>query len=376
MDEIQKKSQPASTTMAPTEFLFYPRLPTELKIMVWKYAFAKWSSGAHRFRLLVNPQFPTSLVLRPDNDQKEDASAWRERLSLAKIDSCSEYVFNKLQHEATQRNQLKLLYKDTSYSRRRRVEENGVAANICADTDLVTFRFNYGATEASLAILSRVENKKVFSGITQVGIEVELFRKGYISKKYKPFKFRCRDHYNYHPPRACPYEIVNFLTWFEDLEVVYIIFALKYEAQHASSNLLSDRAAVQPHLRASGTRVNQHTLETFQALQGKRPCWEQLRLNFAYEFHVEIARRRGLKQFHNRNGTYCAVTGSMLKHAAKLELIGYRNLIHYEWMSSHVVKQSGLGNWQSVQFRLLSWTNMRDATVIGDERPLWRAKPW
>ncbi|KAI0194307.1 hypothetical protein EV127DRAFT_478294 [Xylaria flabelliformis] len=338
--------------MAPTEFLFYPRLPTELKVMIWEYAFAEWYSGAHRFRLLINPRSPTKLVLRPDNDQKDDASAWRERLTLAKIDSCSEYVFNKLQHEATRRNQLKLLYKDTSYSRRRRVEENGVAANICADTDLVTFRFNYGATEASLALLNRVENKEVFSGITRVGIEVEFFREGHMSKskKYKPFGFQCSGgQHDTHPPGACVFEIINFLAWFKDLKVVYIIFALKHDGQLPSSNLLSDRA--------SGKGVKQSTLDVFQALQ-------------------EIARRRGLKQFHARNGTYCEVTRSMIQYATIFELMNYRDQISFEWTSFHLAQQSEPGNWQSVQFRLLSWTNMRDVIVIGDERPLWRAKPW
>ncbi|KAI0856728.1 hypothetical protein F4860DRAFT_528888 [Xylaria cubensis] len=348
--------------MAPTQFLFYPRLPTELKVMIWEYAFAEWSSGAHRFRLLINPRSPTKLVLRPDNDQKDDASAWRERLTLAKIDSCSEYVFNKLQHEATRRNQLKLLYKDTSYSRRRRVEENGVAANICADTDLVTFRFNYGATEASLALLSRVENKEVFSGITRVGIEVDFFREGHMSKskKYKPFGFQCSGGYggyhDAHPPGACVFEIINFLSWFKDLKVVYIIFALKHDGQLPPTNL-SDRAAVPARLRASGQRVNQSTLNMFQALQ-------------------EIARRRGLKQFHDRNGTYCEVTRSMIKYATISELMDYRDQIRFEWEFFHRSQQSDPGNWQSVQFKLLSWTDTRDATVIGEERPLRRAKPW
>ncbi|KAI0554869.1 hypothetical protein F4679DRAFT_240292 [Xylaria curta] len=336
--------------MAPTEFLFYPRLPNELKVMVWEYAFVEWSSGAHRFRLLINPQSPTKLVMRPDNDQKDDASAWRERLTLAKIDSCSEYVFSKLQREAKQRNQLKLLYKDTSYRRRRRVEENGVAANICADTDLVTFRFNYGTTQASLALLSHVENREIFAGITQVGIELDFFWNGYMkTPKYKPFGFQCA-HLGFHLPGTCPVGAVNFLRWFKDLKTIYIIFILKCEGKDELSNFLSGRTTVFPCLCASRHKVNQSTLDTFQALQ-------------------DIAQQRGLKQFHNRYGTYCEFPLEIFELSVLLDEL------RSEWIWFHETQQTTQGNWKSVQFELLSWNKLRAATVIGNERPLPRGNP-
>ncbi|KAI1734641.1 hypothetical protein F4680DRAFT_453799 [Xylaria scruposa] len=339
--------------MAPTEFLFYPRLPNELKVMIWEYAFAEWSSGAHRFRLFINPQSPTKLVMRPDNDQKDDASAWRERLALAKIDSCSKYVFIKLQRKAKQRNQLKLLYKDTSYSRRRRVEENGVAANICADTDLVTFRFNYGVTEASLALLSHVENKEVFTGITQVGIEVDFLLKGCVrNSKYKPFRFHCRHPYGHHPPGACQTGVVNFLRWFKDLKTVYLIFALRCGGQDALSNYLRlTHTAALSRLRTNGRNVNQPTLDAFKAIQG-------------------FAQQRGLKQFHNRDGTYC----EMNYIGILWEYIEYFYMLRLEWGMFHVIQNSNF-DYNSVQFKLLSWTDLRGVTVIGDEQPLRRSKP-
>ncbi|KAI1757522.1 hypothetical protein F4782DRAFT_546652 [Xylaria castorea] len=349
-------SQLSSPTIAPAEFLPYPRLPNELKVMIWEYAFAEWSSGAHRFRLLITPQSSTKLTMRPDNDQKDDASAWRERLAFAKIDACSEYVFGRLQYEAKERNQLKLLYKDTSHNRRRRVEENGVAANIHADTDLVTFRFNYGATQASLALLNHVENREVFAGITQVGIEVEFLQRGWNSTpKYKPFRFQCTHCQLFHPPEHGPKGVVNFLSWFKDLKVVYIIFTLRCRGQHDLRDSLLDRTSALPRFRADGRRVNQSALNRFQALQ-------------------DIVRQRGLKRFHDRNGTYCEIP---FKLFAKFERHAhYLRELRSVWRRMQRTLPSVQENWESVQFKLLSWTDLRDATVIGDARPLRRVKPW
>lgn len=152
--------------------------------MIWEQVYEEWSSGAHRFQLLHDPKSDTKLVMRPDNDQKDDASAWRERLALSKIDPCSCYVFHHRQRDTRKRKRLRILYKDTAYSRRVRVEENGVIASIDTETDLVAFRFKYGATQVSLVLLqSAVENKDIFAGITQVGIDMEFFTKGHSKSK-------------------------------------------------------------------------------------------------------------------------------------------------------------------------------------------------
>ncbi|KAI0458265.1 hypothetical protein F5B21DRAFT_500527 [Xylaria acuta] len=339
--------------MAPTKFLFYPRLPPELKIMIWEYVFEEWSSGAHRFRLTIAPEYPTKLVMRPDKDQKDDASAWRERLALAKTDGWSEDVFNTLQRKAKERNQLKLLHKDTSYSRRRRVEENGVAANIYPETDLVTFRFNYGATQASLAILRSVENQEVFAGITQVGIEVDFLQKGYKStKKYKPFWFMC-NHGAHNSPGTCLDGVVKFLRWFKDLKVVYLIFTLRAGDGHIIVDLLPNCTTVLPRLRADRRRTNQATLDAFRGLQ-------------------DIAQQTGLRQFHDRNGTYCEI--APVNPFSDLLYLDHFQFLESRW--SHINRKSAQADWQSVQFKPLIWTDLRDATVAGDERPLRRVGPW
>ncbi|KAI0487162.1 hypothetical protein F4859DRAFT_510945 [Xylaria cf. heliscus] len=212
----------------------------------------------------------TKLDMRPDDDQGQDASAWRERLALSKMDECSNHVFKMYQHKAEERGQLKLLYKDTARKRRVRVAENGVAATIIADTDLVTFRFNYGITQTSMIMLERgLQNKNIFAGISKVGIEIELLRDGYKhTPRFKPFWFPCH-HGNAHPPGACWNGVVKFLRWFENLEVVYIIIQITWRDISVVRTLLSYAPPPPPsrrpdqvpvgvvaHMRDLGQRMN------------------------------------------------------------------------------------------------------------------------
>ncbi|RYC65902.1 hypothetical protein CHU98_g347 [Xylaria longipes] len=339
--------------MAPTEFIHYPRLPNELKAMVWEYAFAEWSSGAHRFQLVICRESRTKLVMRPDKVQKDDASAWRERLALAKTDYCSADVFRRIQCKAEGRNQLKLLCKDRSYIRRRWVED-GFAAKIHLETDLVTFRFNYGLSDASLALLSPVDNKDLFTGITQVGIEVDLIKTGYFKRNQKTRPFRCLCRHPAHHYYHCHIEVAKFLQYFKDLKVVYIIFTLTSAHKKRISTFLSSHATVPSRLRAHGHRVNQLNLDAFQALQ-------------------DIAQKEGLEQFHDRNGTYCEIPTGVGLYSLFNQCV---DEFYEKWESFHLTQQSAKDDWESIEFKTLLRTDLRDATVTGGEQLLQRVGPW
>lgn len=191
----------------------YRDLPAELKLMIWTLVFSQWSPGAHRFRLTQDPETKARLVMKPDNIQKRDASAWRERRALMCIDRYALDCFRKIQRGTI------TLYKDTLHRHRVLVEENGAVAMVDAAADLVTFRFNYGVSAASLALLNPVANKRVFAGIEKIGVEIEFFTKGFsLTKKYKPFQYHRHDIYP-----SLTGAIVDFMDNFRDLKTFYII---------------------------------------------------------------------------------------------------------------------------------------------------------
>ncbi|KAI0437851.1 hypothetical protein F4803DRAFT_555630 [Xylaria telfairii] len=357
MNDIQTKDQLPLSVMASPQFHFYPRLPNELKCKIWEQVFEEWSSGAHRFQLLNDPKSDTKLVMRPSNDQKDDVSAWRERLALSKIDACSCYVFHSRQRDASKRKRLRILYKDTAYSRRIRVEENGVVAMIDTETDLVTFKFSYGTTQASLALLySTIENKDIFAGITQVGIEMELLTKGHSKqdKKHRPFGFPCYCRF-FRILGDCHCGAVDFLRWFDDLKVVYIIFTLKTNTGHEIIESFNRRAELSD-LHEGKPKTKQPIPEAFRILQ-------------------DTAEKEGLKQFYDRKGVYCEISrlDSQLLSFSPSMLV---DSLHDTWRQSHLIRRFQKKDWRTVKFKSLIWTDKLGATVTGQGQPLRRAKPW
>ncbi|KAJ2991149.1 hypothetical protein NUW58_g2629 [Xylaria curta] len=362
------KAKPASSTMALTEFHFYPRLPVELKLMVWVYVFEALPPGAHRFRLLPDPNNEHKLIVRPDKDQKEDASAWRQRRALARTDKYALDGLLRFERRAT------LLYTDTAHRRTVRKEENGITAMIDGGIDLVTFRFNYGTSRVSLTLLQPSQNAETFAGITQIGVELSFFGVGSVpSYKFRPFAYPCT-HNNVCGAFFCCEGMIRFIRFFKDLKMFYLIVPLTLQNLNGGPNSLYGRP-LRPHLRAS-------------ASGGARTRMTQVSLN-VFNMIKEAAQQKGLKQFHDRNGTYCEfpldnyrrkILGPVLKH----DVSGILAVLRREWTAYHN-RMAIYDNrieiqrkcWKGVEFKLLVWADLRGVTVEGgDERPLRTFAPW
>lgn len=198
----------------------YQSLPVELKIMIWTLIFAQWSSGAHRFRLTRDPANKTRLVLDSDDVQKKDASAWRERRSLMRIDGCSYFSYPMMRVGAIS------LYRDMSKKFLGGMKDNGPVM-VCPSTDLVTFRFNYN--QEFLKSLSRDIHRKVFAGIETIGVEIEFLTRGYTSTKtYMPFAYRM------HNSELARLDMITFIECFPDLKAFYLICPLTQDYIHKS----------------------------------------------------------------------------------------------------------------------------------------------
>ncbi|KAI3339584.1 hypothetical protein F4824DRAFT_455886 [Ustulina deusta] len=342
----ESASSSKSKTKAATEFHYYPQLPAEVKLRIWKYVFEFWSLGAHRFRLRVDPANPARLILQPTGDQKEDASAWRERHAFARVDEHSFDHFRKLRsHAAT-------LYRDTKKRRRVKVEENGICALVDLETDLILFRFNYGTSQSSLSLLSVRETSGVFTGITRIAVETEFMFRGFKgTQKFLPFTCICLD-LDTQPKSYCVVQMVRFLRFFKNLKEFYIVYPITKTSIHEPMlrEAVPDKL---PELTCTKPGVSQAALNVFRYLQ-------------------EIAQSKELKEFHDRVGIYIEVLREDTIGLFKLPVWYSLTEIRTKWREI-MGNQPGR---EDLQFKVLAWADLRGATVSGEEQPLRTSGRW
>ncbi|KAI3318944.1 hypothetical protein HD806DRAFT_548791 [Xylariaceae sp. AK1471] len=348
--------------MAPTKtFHPYPRLPAEIKLMIWECAWEDLYPGAHSFRLTVNSKYPTKLILGPDKFQKDDASAWRERRNLAWIDRYSFHIQLKFERNAV------TVYKNTTNNHTVKVEENGAVAMVHAKDDLVTFRFNYGTSLASLTLLTVDANVGTFAGITQIAIERDLLILGCKGpRKYLPFRCPCdRDIFRRHGEQACKRGIINFLQFFKDLKVLYLIYPLT-------------RSYINRYFKVP-TESRALCYPVFPKIMDKNDRLDR------FNYFQEIALRKNLPQFHDRMGTYCEVTEEDTVNVFYSNPWIFIQGLRRAWEKFHTRNQPRQGqnralqgNWKDTEFKVLVCCDLRGARVrdSGEDAPLVRTREW
>ncbi|KAI0814280.1 hypothetical protein GGR55DRAFT_634649 [Xylaria sp. FL0064] len=214
MEATTNNEQQSSIEAGPT-FHPYSRLPPELKLLVWKFYFQYWSSGAHHFRLSAHPTRNGELIFRPESSGAQDASAWRERDAFGRIDIYSFDCLREFERGATA-----IDWECTLKTRR-----NHNRALIDRNTDLVTFRFTYGQTRASIAILNPSQNASIFKSATRVGLEIDYLSQGFKgTRKYLPFGCACQT-LSYEWECRIP-QVSRFIRYFNDLETFYVILPI------------------------------------------------------------------------------------------------------------------------------------------------------
>ncbi|KAI1262083.1 hypothetical protein F5Y18DRAFT_187870 [Xylariaceae sp. FL1019] len=235
------------TSMGPRVFHLYPNLPTELKAMVWDFAFLGLFPGAHCFKLSTGRGNGGMIVVKPDNDRKGDPSAWRQINYLFRACDIRDFFQKRLVERGL------TLYQDSFSRHRVKTEENGIRANVSGQDDLIRFKFNYGDSHASISMVESIHHQPAFSGITRVGVELEqvlCFLSSNRQPKYRPFRCLCvalgqaRNHIQLGPsvyvaPNfICCGAIIRFACLFKDLKSFYIIVNLKdYRLRYTTLNI-------------------------------------------------------------------------------------------------------------------------------------------
>ncbi|KAI8627110.1 hypothetical protein F5Y19DRAFT_487039 [Xylariaceae sp. FL1651] len=348
------------------EFHCYPRLPPELKLKIWQFAYDEYKPGAHMFKLTLDSKNPTRLIVKPDEDQRADRSAWRERLKVSKVCELADAVRLLADRKNVS------LFKDTTSRRTVYKEENGVEAMVNGENDLVVFKHRYGDSRAEVELLCPIENSQTFAGITRLGIDIDWFRGGkYLSSrncfgKYNPFPCQCGRHCRV----CCTEAIVRFARFFKNLDTFYLLFNLRtsYLRQQGQPDSLADAPQVLIYGGPVTTPISQLSVDVFAYFQ-------------------DIANRQGLEQFHDRAGTYCEITRPdslfVIEHHDFLWdlLLGVKRA----WAAYHTDQETkqaedGKGEaekprWSKTTFKALVWL---DLYYVFDKKynRLRELKPW
>ncbi|KAI0536218.1 hypothetical protein GGR58DRAFT_503441 [Xylaria digitata] len=360
MEAVENNDEPVLSTKAATEFHFYPKLPPELKLKVWAAFFEDLPGGAHCFRLTILSRDPTRLTVRPGADQQKDASAWRERCAIGPVDAYSKDALLKFNPT--------ILYKDMSPRGDTGAQEDGVTAMVDGKKDLITFRHYYGTTRASVALLSVSAHSELFANINQIAVDVKNvnnFNFGPWSRRTgmsrvsginRPFRCLCpAQHVPPLPPgEHCYRTICQFIRFFKDLKVFYFFVSpTKWTLEYPLDPSKSLPRELPRLCAAKGKgRLSQEGLDLFRRLQ-------------------EIAQQKGLKQFHDRSGTYCEVLYEDGQDFFSWEMWALVHDLERAWSNFGRNK-----NWGNIEFKFLVFADLQGVTVSGDEQPLRTGRPW
>ncbi|KAI1817652.1 hypothetical protein GGS20DRAFT_582153 [Poronia punctata] len=259
----------------PTEFHLYPRLPAEMKLMIWDEAFKELRNGAHTFRLVAKSP-DGELVLEPAAKQaSKDKSQWRRTAELSLVDRYSLRVAIK---EGRRRSLV--LYENSGQRRRVQGRARHGRAMMDPDEDLVIFRLTFGTSLIQNIMLHRrfVSHMVRLEGITQFAMDLNYVRHGYSNTRtYLPFRCPCAPG-TLHSPTMCFVGVCQFLQWFVDLRTLFLILPSN---EHFHYNMVSD-APRRPQ-----------ALRFLRQLNGNRPGLCHFRDQTADYYELVVVERPG-----------------------------------------------------------------------------------
>ncbi|KAJ8129038.1 hypothetical protein O1611_g4597 [Lasiodiplodia mahajangana] len=290
------------------DFPQYQNLPNEIKLMIWDNFYKGiWEGGAHRFQLSPDPEDPTKLSVKPDKRKHDDASWWRHRISVCCVDEFSWDRLLQFEHPNG------YFYQATNHRGRIRAERADRAA--VGKDDLTTFRFHFGTTQASLALLSVEKNREVFSKIANIGVEYGFAQRGWLhTKRYKPFTCPCAG--NVHSPRPCDPGFVNFIRFFKNLRAFFYICPVTVDRFIYGPALLSYCAEAQ-----------------------------------------------GLHRFRDRSGAYCEVHPNQARGILRPDILEVAARLEREWRVYKRTNRAENVRWNPIKFGVLVYFDLRGVTV-------------
>ncbi|KAI1431900.1 hypothetical protein GGR50DRAFT_697547 [Xylaria sp. CBS 124048] len=282
------------TPEAPAPIIAFPyqRLPNELKLMIWRYAFSFGPIFAHRIQLRRDP-ISTKLVVRPnamqtDKDDKDLArNQWQ---ALCRIDK---FTFGFLLKSERPDGIVTI---ETSPLENGTLRRLGTEIKINGPKDLVIFD-RESAEARYLNHHTIFEYQGLFRGITRISIELQTT--GSLST---PGHFRCGcgwllDH-EYHPLR-CNQDLIRFLEHFQDLKVLYISMPIR----HRDINTYAVR---QVEKMVGNRMVRGYAADSPYSV-------------ILYEYLLQVAEQHGLERFDDSGVTYCEIR---LEDAARFFYLG------------------------------------------------------
>lgn len=271
----------------------------------------------------------------------------------------------------------------------------GLKASIDADLDVVHFRFSGTAFNPYLLALEK--NRKVFAGIKSVAVDWKI---NGVNWDIPPFTCLCRQ--QQHLPFVCPFTTAKWLSYFEDVEVFYVILKITrkdideggmyHEAKQRFRQGLRERRE-NPILRETvrDWAKDEATLlhKMFQVIVGPAPIaireWTSYfrrrcsffpspTLRHSYTFPIQtltyflsilagIAERNGLDIIHDRGTSYYEVDEKNSKPLHKKSLI-WKALqdVRTVWRSGQVFggSQKLQQNAANTKFKLLVYSLPQD----------------
>ncbi|CAJ2509059.1 Uu.00g140850.m01.CDS01 [Anthostomella pinea] len=304
----------------------YPRLPDELKLRIWEYAFENLTPGVHHFKIMTGK---AEVELRPFADGGLDNSAWRERRKIAGISGVADDAIRPFEDG-------RVVFKDTAHRRRIKTDENGIEAAIDGTMDLVCLRMT--GNHLDMRALSNRDTQAVFADLTRIGIDYKLFAGNKGADAFEN-QFACvcpqRSHQD---KKYCHYAIAEFLRQFKDLECFY--FTFKLTAGEIIEAVLAGVPARGKKRTHGGKTKNSEPEPQPVAQSGakrgakvKKPKAGQL-IPATLKRFKDIGKEKDLEVYNDKKGTYYEV----LRDDTRRVLVKHRDI----WS----LVLSLQGNWQ------------------------------
>ncbi|KAL7619696.1 hypothetical protein AAE478_010238 [Parahypoxylon ruwenzoriense] len=244
---------------------FYPRLPNELKLEIWKEAML--SPGVHHFNLEVTlsfdvrppgtrippgsrtPAVQSVRIMAPGASVRTDPSVWRLRASYAGVDELAMEALRDLEAKGSP----KIINLQTPRN------QSGRIAVVDGVGDLVCFTIKGDIYNPALVPLVA---KFRLAGLKRVALEYKVQGRSPFSR-VTPFTCFCmRERHN--DGLFCTNILRDFFQWFKDMETFYFIVRLNYKAMKRTPRHQKRASEVGNALARFQGIARQRDLETFE----------------------------------------------------------------------------------------------------------------
>ncbi|KAI1332292.1 hypothetical protein F5Y16DRAFT_174108 [Xylariaceae sp. FL0255] len=329
-----------------TEFHPYPRLPVELKAMIWRHALNELSPSAHNFNLEPENKDRSKLAIKPSQSYwGRDPSAWTHIPYILRGCDIAHLFTRDLSPKGMK------IYQKKNYKFEKDAQADGTTKEVVIDEkkDLVKFNLRYGQSLASVVVLTNHEPQPALNGITRIGVDLPQVQTS-LDKRSRPFWCDHQTPLTAHSStnHICPSAVIRFFRLCKDLRTFYIILT-------PTKNLYAI-----PYFTGRVRR--------FWKVQGNKTGVPQMRLD-VFSVFQENAEKKGLEQFHDRKGSYCEITSELTRSYFNVEMEGVwraKGKIERSW--ARLRRVHGGQGLPAIRIKVLCFCDLRNAQGPKGER--------